>query len=79
MSWGRGDGEGAPPPPPRYSQTYQFSLPQKSVAALVPGGGVPERSLDLDQPPGSLCAIPHTGHNSESGGREPIISQVPPV
>ena len=30
---------------------------------------VPGRGLELDQPPGSLCATPHMGHNSDPGGR----------
>ena len=45
--------------------------------AQVPGRGVPGRGLKLDQPPGSLCAPPHTGHNCDPGGREPTFHRCP--
>ena len=54
-------------------------FPKTSATAPVPGGGVPGRVFKLDQPPGSLCAPPRTEHNSDPGGRELDLPQVPPV
>ena len=50
-----------------------------SVAAPVPGGGVPGRVLESDQSPDSLFALPHAGQNSDPGGGETTVLQVPPV
>ena len=35
-------------PPPREAQTYRVSFPKTSIAAPVPGGGVPGRGLESD-------------------------------
>ena len=66
-------------PPPQGGPNLPGIFPKTSVVAPVTGGGVPGRGLKPDQPPGSLFAPPHAGHNSDPGGREPTAPQVPPV
>ena len=56
---------------------YAVLFPETYLAATLPGGGVPGRGLKSDQPPGSLCAPPCPGQNSDTGGREPTVPQVP--
>ena len=73
---GRGDQGGVPP---RGGPNLPGLFPKFSVVDPVPSGGYPRRVLESDQPPGLLCAPPHAGHNSYPGGREPNVSQVPPV
>ena len=75
----RGAGDRGGNPPPRGGPKLPGLSPQMSVVAPVPGRGVPGRGLGSDQPPGSICALPHTGHNSDPGGGEPTVPHVPPV
>ena len=56
-----------------------YVFPLTYLDALVPGGGVPGRGFELDQPPDSLCTPPHTGHNSDPRRRELTLHQVLPV
>ena len=67
---------GTPPPPPRGGPNLLGLFPKTPVAAPVPSGGFPWRGLKSDQPPGSLCAPPHGGHNSDPGGGKPTVPQV---
>ena len=73
-------GPGRDPPPPSWvGPNLPGIFTETYIAALVPGGGVPGRDLELDQPPGSICTPPRAGHNSDTGGGEPTVPQVPPV
>ena len=76
VGWGEQGGE--PPPPPGGPDLLDIST-EMSIADPVPGGGGPGRGLELDQPTGSLCATPCTGHNSDTVGKEPPVTQVTPV
>ena len=66
-------------PPPTGGPKLLGLFIEKSYVASVPSGWVPGRGLKSDQLPGLLCAPPHLGHNSDPGGRESTVSQMPPV
>ena len=67
------------PPTPRGGPNLPGLFPKTSVASYVPGIGVPVRGFKSDQPPGSIFALLHAGHNRDPGGREPTLTQVPQV
>ena len=43
----------------------------------VPGGGVSGSRYELDQPLGSFCAPPRTGHTCDPGKGEPALPPMP--
>ena len=55
-------------PPPGGGPNLPDLFTKTPVASSVPGRGLPGRGLKSDQPPGSLCALPRAGHNSDPGG-----------
>ena len=74
-----GPGRGSPPNPLWVGPKLPVLLPETAVAASVTGRWVPGRGLELDQPPGSLWALPRAGNNSDTEGGEPTVPQVIPV
>ena len=60
-----GLGRGTPQPTPRGGPGLPGIFPEKPIADLVPGRGMPEWGVESDQPPDSLCEPPRTGHNCD--------------
>ena len=56
-----GTGEGTLPLPPQGGPDLPGILLKTLVAALVPGGGVPEWGVESYQPPDSPCTPPRAG------------------
>ena len=70
---------GPPPPTSRGGTDLPGLLPETSIADLVTGRGVPERGVESEHPPDSLCTPPRAGDNCDPGGGSPTIPQVLPV
>ena len=68
-------GEGVAPPPPSHPRGPDLLglLHKNAGTNVLTGGGVPGEGNTLDQPPGSLCALPRERQNCYSGGGEPIL------
>ena len=71
IGWERGTWEVPHTPPPLDgSREISGLFPMGVKISGVARGGLPRLGLELDCPPGSLCALTHAGNDSGSGGGE---------